>query len=143
MNTKNINSAITIMTRHMEAQLPLDMAEWQTFVFTHDIIKTEEHLCGTPCCVAGYIAVSPEFQADGGNCSTGGAPAFGIWKGANAIREWFGCNTNQAKHLCSLGSGNTAYPLIEFAEREPLFSEVIAALVSLRDTSLLPGEIVQ
>ena len=142
MNTKSINSAIAIMTRHMEAQLPLYMSEWQTGGLVN-LVKTEEHLCGTPCCFAGYIAVSPEFQKDGGWCSAGGAPAFEGGRGANAIREWFECNTNQASNLCSPGCCNTAYPLIEFAEREPLFSEVIAALVSLRDTSKLPGEIVQ
>ena len=145
MNIKNINSAIAIMSRHMEADHILDMATWQSFPTKRPAlaILKEEHLCGTPCCVAGYIAVSPEFQADGGGCRKySGSPELNDHNDSDAIREWLGCSNMQAEALCGFEDDvGVAYPdkNVDYLE----YSDVIATLVSLRDTGKLPGEIIQ
>ena len=138
MNIENINVALAIMTRHMEAQLPLDMTTWQHYNRHSATALKEEHLCGTPCCMAGYIAVSPEFQADGGGLTDLGAPEFNGRCADAAIREWLGCTHPQAKAITATANEVVAYP--DVINREIEFSDVIAALVSLRDTGLLPGE---
>ena len=140
MNTKNINSAIAIMTRHMEARLPLDTSVWQNYKGAAKIAFTkEEELCGTPCCFAGYIAVSPEFRKDGGTCRTNGCPELAEFYDEHAIREWVGCNIYQAESLCAVGRTKLAYPYVAFGGNVE-FPDVIAALTSLRDTGKLPGE---
>ena len=142
MNTKSIDSAIAIMTRHMEAQLPLDMTTWQghNAQGKFGAALEEEHLCGTPCCFAGYIAVSPEFHADGGGCEiNSGTPLINDHYDADAIREWFDCSTKQACSLCDITHRRVAYPNVAI-RGDIEFPDIIAALTSLRDTGRLPGE---
>lgn len=149
MNIENINSAIAIITRHMEANHILDMADWQTPIGVLEnydnedtnIMYKETHLCGTPCCFAGYVAVSPEFQEDGGDVSPTGAPVINGVIEDDAIREWFGCSVEQATSLCAADRHRRgiAYPYVPLGGKVE-FPDVIAALVSLRDTRLLPGE---
>ena len=127
------------MTRHMEAQLPLNMEVWQVMPLWCDVaVLKEEHLCGTPCCFAGYIAVSPEFHADGGYVSGPGSPEFNDACDEHAIREWLDCSIEHAEAVCSVKNINIAYPNIK--TKSIKFADVIAALVSLRDYGRLPGE---
>ena len=142
MNTKNINSAIAILTRHMEANHNLNMDEWQYHCEIKGfVVNKETQLCGTPCCFAGYVAVSPEFQEDGGDVSPTGAPVINGVIEDDAIREWFGCSVEQATSLCAADRHRRgiAYPYVPLGGKVE-FPDVIAALVSLRDTRLLPGE---
>ena len=104
-----------------------------------EYVTEEKHLCGTPCCFAGYIAVSPEFQADGGEAGMCGAPELGNIYDEHAIREWLGCSTVHAEAVCS--NNDRAYP--EIGIRLTEFADVIAALVSLRDYGMLPGELLE
>ena len=134
----------------MEANHILDMADWQTPIGVLEnydnedtnIMYKETHLCGTPCCFAGYIAVSPEFQKEGGAVSPIGAPVLADNKGESAIEYWLGITENQSKSLCGMSNVGDAYPYRQCSAVvcNIEFPDVITALTSLRDTGLLPGE---
>ena len=79
INKENLDIAITVMERVREQSMPLDMGAWQDCE-PREIVREEKHLCGTPCCFAGYIAVSPEFKMVG-KVSVGGAPMFNSFLG--------------------------------------------------------------
>lgn len=70
MNIENLNKAIAVMTRAGK----VSMIKWQ--VIHGEVKETEEelHKCGTAACFAGWIAVSPEWKADGGYVNEFGAP---------------------------------------------------------------------
>lgn len=82
MNIENLNKAIAIMERAGK----VNMNKWQH----GQIVETEKELniCGTAACFAGWIAVSPEWKADGGTVGFSGAPAKDHILGRHAIADW-------------------------------------------------------
>lgn len=102
MNKARIEKAIAIM-RRAEEHDSLFMPFWQLdpnnralpFVTT----EHELHACGNRACFAGHIAVSPEFQEDGGCRGQEGEPVFNEHSGSDAIREWLGISDAQACQL--------------------------------------------
>lgn len=72
MNIKNIDKAIAVMKRVQKREEEtnrrfLKMSTWQTPT-GRGFAKTEDeavHACGTTCCFAGWLSVSPEFQEMG------------------------------------------------------------------------------
>ena len=82
MNLQNLDHAIAIMKRAGK----VDMNTWQS----GNIKQTEEskHICGSAACFAGWVAISPEWAASGGNVSNGGNPVFNGSTGFNALEKW-------------------------------------------------------
>lgn len=142
MNGENIQHAINIMTRAKDAEKVLEMSYWQKPGFYPLTLKEEEHTCGTPCCFAGYIALSPEFQAAGGEVNKiNGAPIYDEHFDSEAIHAWLEITLTQAAALCwCIGLRWIAYPRACKEFRQPTFDEIIATLQSLLDTGKLPGE---
>ena len=93
MNIQNIKKAIAIMER---AQGKVSMLQWQSSPQGGQrlgIYEAELHACGNVACFAGWIAVSPEFQADGGGANPFcGFPVFqterGFFVEEEAIEKW-------------------------------------------------------
>ncbi|RCV85972.1 hypothetical protein DU505_22050 [Billgrantia montanilacus] len=67
LHMTNVNHAIAIMKRVSDRSDRLNMACWQ-YNSGNFIIVDESfaHECGTIACFAGWVAMSPEFQEDGG-----------------------------------------------------------------------------
>lgn len=63
MRLDRLEQAIAVMQRAGK----VDMRAWQDFATRQDIRHTEKelHACGNSACFAGWLAVSPEFQAAG------------------------------------------------------------------------------
>lgn len=70
INVEAIDRAITVMKRvqkmeESKGMTLLDMAQWQSGVFSRSRSHTTEEAvvsdCGTTCCFAGWLAVAPEF----------------------------------------------------------------------------------
>lgn len=82
MNKERLEQAIAVMKRAGKVV----MSDWQT----GEVRETEAelHECGTAACFAGWLAVSPEFQAAGGKVGMGGNPLFSFVGGFRAITEW-------------------------------------------------------
>lgn len=105
MNEKNVQKAIDIMKRAAEHDC-IDMTSYQSANEESNLVRYEDelHACGNKACFAGYIAVSPEFRADGGCTSFAGSPM--IYKklintnypvlGYVAIAEWLGIHSDIA-----------------------------------------------
>jgi hypothetical protein len=95
---RNMDKAIAIMKRAGR----VDMGVYQC---GYPSIKTEKiaHECGTAACFAGWIALSPEFQADGGTVQYTGRPQFDGSYGSQAIARWLDIGWQEAADLCMVG----------------------------------------
>jgi hypothetical protein len=122
---KNIEKAIAIMKRAGE----VDMDVWQAGV--RSSTEVYAHLCGTVCCLGGWIALSPEFQADGGTVGEYGEPVLDGCTGERAIRNWMGLRLKVAYALCMI-EGYSVYD-----SEEPTKEDVIKALETLLETGRL------
>ena len=140
----------------------LNMWSWQTTggwieeTWSEEDIKTTykefDHNCGTACCFAGWVAVSPEFHDDGGSCSvnSGGEPELFldgyedhskyIASGRVAMKFWLEITSRQSASLCGLSRISNAYPRCKDVENIEI-DDVLKALHSLHDTGKLPGEL--
>ncbi len=78
MNLDRLQTLINILKRVKKKGGRFTLLRWQdTSKSIHPLKDNEEELrtCGTPACIAGWLAVSPEFKALGGRtCSLNGAP---------------------------------------------------------------------
>jgi hypothetical protein len=105
MNKVNVQKAIDIMKRAGN----LDMRSWQGLNL--ELCETEEDLrsCGTAACLAGWIAVSPDWKADGGDRCWNGSPLIEANErtidGVKAIAYWLDIPFSYASKLCA-----TFYP---------------------------------
>lgn len=139
MNIDNINKTIAIMERARERD-SVYMPHWQSnnthVLEREEIAKNEEefHACGNQACLAGHIAISPEWQADGGIIAYGGVP---IMKNihhfpSDSLGEWWGVNANIAESL--ILSGRRTKHIIYGVPWEDVKAEhVLKALHELRD----------
>lgn len=106
MNRENIQKAIAIMKRAKH----LDMRSYQNGGKT---ATTEEelHACGKTACFAGYIAISQEFQVDGGKVHIDyGYPILHGKEQEDAIAEWLGIPKDIAERLV-FGGTNGSYSM--------------------------------
>lgn len=84
MNREHIKTAIKVMERVRDRNAPFTMRNWQINTTNeslgYQLVDTEDiaHACGTACCFAGWLALSPEFQQEGGSVNVIGSPS---WKG--------------------------------------------------------------
>ena len=78
MNKKHIQIVIDVMTRVRDQGRAFDFSQWQGFDYGDDPVITERelHTCGSPACVGGWLAVSPEFAAVGGSVGECGQPIY-------------------------------------------------------------------
>jgi len=142
INKENVQYSIELLQEARKNKLRLDM----DCCFQHyekDGAKTtleEVFSCGTPCCLAGFIAVSPKWIEDGGSVHVGsgisinrGFPLMGNSGGTAAVSDWLGISTNEGKCLlCS--SSPYSKLLYRVKPSEVKYEMVIEALVRLRDT---------
>jgi hypothetical protein len=94
-NIDNINKAIAIMLRAKN----LNMTAFQANVNGLTLVTTEEelHKCGNTACFAGYVAVSPEWQAEGGLCVDGSPQRDEAeTPEGDVIAEWLGISRHLA-----------------------------------------------
>lgn len=63
-----------------------------------------EHECNTACCFAGWLALSPEWQAQGGTVGFAGVPVFGVNAGPGAVAQFLGVSSEVARSLTGIGS---------------------------------------
>jgi hypothetical protein len=115
---RNIDKAIAIMKRAGW----LDMSMWQYGYFSVVVTEEEAHECGTASCVAGWIALSPEFQADGGEVGFGGAPVLGEYGGDEAIAHWLEIGYEDSEALCMVG-GHSSYDS-EYPTKEDVIKQL-------------------
>jgi len=137
INKDNVQLAINILVRAQAHDQNLDMEQWQDYRHFRKTPFTREkkvYECGMACCLGGYIAVSPEFQADGGMVGINGYPVFDIYRGAKAVAEWFGIRQPDAKVLTGVIRHNRLSEYRGKALRDITFDDVIAVLERLRDT---------
>ncbi|MNY11691.1 hypothetical protein D3C86_1447330 [compost metagenome] len=99
----------------MERVPSVYMRHWQQHMeftsTTKDLVLTEEdmlasnHVCGNSACFAGWIALSPEFRADGGTVASTGAPYFNgllpihCYSGWEAISKWLGLESDAGRRF--------------------------------------------
>lgn len=111
-----LDKAIAIMRRAQN----LNMTYWQRLNYNPHyprpnlgtdlprVVSTEEelHACGNTACFAGYVAISPEFKADGGRVGVVGEPVLKdieskyIWiRVSKVIAQWLGITEKEADNL--------------------------------------------
>lgn len=105
MNIINVMKAINIMERAGK----VNMRRWQMTDLNNECNAADNeadlHQCGTAACLGGWIAVSPEFQEDGGSAGhRSGGPHFGVAYGSDAIAEWLSIPSYHSTALCALTS---------------------------------------
>lgn len=103
MNLSRLDTLITVMTRVRDRQYAFSIVDWQ---HTEYIEVTEEdlHNCGMPACVGGWLAVSPEFIADGGKADElFGYPLFAEFESEYAIKAYLDCDIGLARDICGIG----------------------------------------
>ena len=82
---KQIDKAIVVMNR-AKVRNTIDMRMWQSRATV--LSELDFHLYGSRGCFAGHIAISKEFQDDGGTvCKYSGSPGFEENTGYKAIAE--------------------------------------------------------
>jgi hypothetical protein len=113
VNAENVRKAIAIMERADKEHF--DMTSFQSL--TKDKIAAitvpKLHACGNTACFAGWVAISEEFQADGGHVDLySGAPEIAVrdaktshlLDGEFAIAYWLDISPQLAVDLCFTGS---------------------------------------
>jgi len=139
INKDNVQMAINIMIRAKVHGQKLDMREWQKISPNHIIKITESSVYNffIPCCMAGFIAVSPEFQACGGEVGLWGHP---VLNGCGeALSEWFNIDQVEAEALaCADNLDDEKIPEYSGKKLEDItFNDVISVLERLRDTGTI------
>ncbi|MDI1362545.1 hypothetical protein [Methylotenera sp.] len=110
MNINKLKTLIAIMTRVETEQRAFNINLWQQMAITDDDgykpHRTEQEVsdCGTSCCVAGWLGVSPEFIAEGGDVTNSGSPrmvnATVYETGAGAMAVFLESNEAIANQIC-------------------------------------------
>ncbi len=106
MNLKRLEILIGIMERVQKKNGHLNLSTWQavkncSFNIAHT--ERELHRCGTAACVAGWLAVSPEFKEVGGRPGYIGMPLLHEKSGAEAVAEYLGCTEQLAQKITAIG----------------------------------------
>lgn len=105
MKIENINNLITVLKRFHKYGTVLDVKAWQrknpNLIFSENDIDCYQTLS---VCVGGIIALSTEFQNDGGYVHPfSGCPCIMVdgynLVGASAIASWLGINVDTASML--------------------------------------------
>ena len=148
MNKVNVQHTINIMTRVKDRDDTLDMSCWQrpSKHTVHHEKEMELHWGGSAADLAGWVAVSPEFIADGGYAYNRGKPVLKTAVGAKAIAHWLNITEKHARLLTTSGATTgpqeilTVYPDINYKSTDGMFlahitpDHVIAALTRLLKT---------
>lgn len=104
INLERLNQAIAIMGRAGKVR----MGTWQGVNALECATGEDElHQCGNSACFAGWVAVSPEFQAVGGRVGISGWPCFDGVIGSNAINRWLKTRGFKAEVIELLVLGST------------------------------------
>lgn len=98
---ENLKYTINLMEQLHAQKAKLDMREFQLTSAFHVTKNTLEETtsCGTACCLAGYIAVSPRWQEQGGSVGVKGEPRLypppttGPKSGIYLVAQWLGLTT--------------------------------------------------
>lgn len=134
----SLDKAIAIVERNAISDNILNMDVYQEYGGLGDVVMEEHHSCGTICCLAGFIAISPEFQADGGYVSSTGAPRMGgKYNAASSIASWLGIPLRQAEILCCVSGEDRNLAYKDRSVHKITWAEVSANLYALRDTGKL------
>lgn len=100
MNVKNLRKSIEILKRSSDF---LNMCYFQSYDGEHMencvFSEKEAHECGTSACLAGWIALSPEWQKDGGRVAESGLPILGTLTAEEALAKWWGVEITLARDI--------------------------------------------
>jgi len=92
MNLQNIRTTIAILERLPTNNFNISAFQGKTSGRFLATTEAELHTCGNTACIAGALAVSPEWKALGGLIGKGGGPflgpAPGMYSAADAL-SWF------------------------------------------------------
>lgn len=141
MNIENINKTIAIMERAKERD-SVYMETFQGMSDGDEVVYTEAdmHACGNKACLAGHIAVSPEWLSEPGNSADEcGAPETRTF-GTNvslSITDWWGLNPKEDTDLTIdyfiYGNRVNSINIYGIPWREIKAEHVIRELTLLRD----------
>jgi len=133
MQKKRLQTLINVMQRVVDTEGAFDLWGWQNASGDlHINTQTTEkrlHKCGATACVAGWLAVSPEFKKAGGSVSAVGSPRLKEYGEFEAFALYLKCPYNQASLIAS-----PARSLAFYGRRA---NEVTAKIVVARLTQLL------
>ena len=109
MNRENVKKAIAIMERAKLHEANFNICVWQDRRGGCGTSSAEEelHVCGFTACFGGWVAISPEFQKDGGDVMRGGCPRIMGEMGEEAIAYWLDVRTELGGALCWVGRYRT------------------------------------
>lgn len=143
MNLTNLDITIKLMEAARQKDT-LDMEYWQNRIGSAYLAYNIEdlHSCGNKACLAGHIAISPEFKADGGTIIRWGSPAYLSKDGLvvdqeqYAIGRWLGIDDDLAGLLIYSVGGqfdrdDRTHPVYGTAWRDVQPKHVISALEEL------------
>lgn len=131
MRLDRLEQAIAVMKRAGK----VDMRAWQDFAMRQDIRHTEKelHACGNTACFAGWLAVSPEFQAAGGGLvENTGMPEYRQLRGSAAVIGWLEAEGPKAQALNLLieGWGSLAFDTVKLLQSKGFRLEVEETLTA-------------
>jgi len=106
MNIQNIKIAIDVMERVEKERRPFDMTRWQQGHYDSAAMyrkyAAHEHECKMAACFGGWLALSPEWQSQGGHVMYTGAPYYRGEMGADAIAAFLEVSEETAVGLAGL-----------------------------------------
>lgn len=143
MDKDNVQTSINIIERAQKNGAILRMIEWQKGALAGTPITSEHELlrCGTPACFAGLIAVSDEFQAQGGCVGDEGEPIYiNNNFGSEAIELWLGISNYEAVALC-YERNEMGRLLYKKDIHDVVYSDVLEALYLLLKTGSVFGDL--
>ncbi len=136
MNTNNVRTAIKVMQRVRYNEYPFNLEKWQEG--KHRVTEQGAANCGTVCCFATWLAISPEGKRAGftviGYSSEYinyvGSPEYKYYVGSEAIAAYLDIPVSITKRLVGVGEyiQHTYYgkPLAEVTP-----TDVIEALINI------------
>lgn len=140
MLLNRMDDLIAVMLRAVDQKYTFDMAFWQEYLTIDRPIQSEVmlHSCGSAACFAGWVAISPEFQENGGRASTAdGCPIFlGNIAGA-AITTYLGLDPS-IDNMTTKGLGHRlCYASQDFYQVRPVTAQhVLSRLEYAREVAV-------
>lgn len=102
-NKERVLNAIAVMENVIESDRKFNMTLWQDSEGTWNApvyTKLEKATCGTVCCFAGWLALDPKFQEEGGSVNPlSGSPRFNGKSASEAVAEYLEIDVELAKLL--------------------------------------------
>lgn len=130
-NQKHLEVLITVIERAKATNKKLNMSRWQSYRING--VEKTEHECKTACCMAGRLAISPEFNALGGVCDDYGSPIYLEDRGELAISNFIGVGLKTSRSLCGVTLTNYSNFYGKYVT-EITYDDILGKLYKFRTT---------